>query len=421
MLQRRQRLAHGFRSDLDEDHSQELDARDSGKRSASIARRSRLASASVCSSVRSRSISRIWVRECPWRRRWRLARRCGRTRRYPNSRWSGSRGINAEHLAILRQGAAIWNEWRQRNPNIRPDLTEADLNEANLYEAKLNDADLNGADLRQASLSAADLSAANLSSAKLSNADLTMANLSWAVLTGAVLTGADLGWTVLTDAELDGADLNNVALYETNFGNVRLDKTLGLDNCDHQGRSILDFCTLSRSGDLPLSFLRGCGLPDRLIDYLPYLRASAIEYCSCFISYSEKNGMFAGRLRADLKDKGVQCWFAPHDLPIGAKPWDAIDKAIRHRDKVLVVLSKSSLDSDWVEDEVTKAYAEERSRKEVVLFPISIDNAVKSTDKPWAVKLRERNIGDFRQWKKPEAYQKGLDKLLRDLKASGTK
>jgi hypothetical protein len=45
-----------------------------------------------------------------------------------------------------------------------------------------------------------------------------------------------------------------------------------------------------------------------------------------------------------------------------------------------------------------------------------------STDEPWAATLRDqRNIGDFRQWKKPREYQKSLDRLLRDLKASGAK
>ena len=39
-----------------------------------------------------------------------------------------------------------------------------------------------------------------------------------------------------------------------------------------------------------------------------------------------------------------------------------------------------------VEDEVTKAYAEERSRKEILLFPIRIDNTAISTDESWAVK-----------------------------------
>jgi hypothetical protein len=114
--------------------------------------------------------------------------------------------------------------------------------------------------------------------------------------------------------------------------------------------------------------------------------------------------------------------FAPHDLPIGAKTWDAIDEAIRHREKLLLILSQASIASEWVEDEVNKAYAEERSRKQVVLFPIRIDNASMSTSEPWAVKLRDqRNIGDFRQWKKPDEYQKSLDRLLRDLKASGEK
>jgi len=35
-----------------------------------------------------------------------------------------------------------------------------------------------------------------------------------------------------------------------------------------------------------------------------------------FISYSSKDQAFAERLHADLQNKGVRCWFAPHDLPI---------------------------------------------------------------------------------------------------------
>jgi hypothetical protein len=28
---------------------------------------------------------------------------------------------NEEHLAILRQGVAVWNAWREANPDIQPD------------------------------------------------------------------------------------------------------------------------------------------------------------------------------------------------------------------------------------------------------------------------------------------------------------
>jgi uncharacterized protein YjbI with pentapeptide repeats len=257
-------------------------------------------------------------------------------------------------------------------------------------------ADLAHADLRGAYLSVADLLAANLKEAHLGLADLTRANLR-------------------------RADLSGTNLFRTTFIDIDLSMTLGLDNTRQYGPCIIDIRTLLRSENLPIAFLRGCGLPDALIEYLPSLRSEAIQFYSCFISYSAKDQVFADRLYGDLQNKGVRCWFAPHDLPIGAKTWDAIDEAIRLRDKLLVILSEASIGSDWVEDEVSKAYAEERSRKEVMLFPIRIDNAVMSTAEPWAVKLREqRNIGDFRQWKKLTEYQKGLERLLRDLKTNRT-
>jgi hypothetical protein len=31
---------------------------------------------------------------------------------------------NVEHLALLQQGVAIWNDWRTTNPGSLPDLSE---------------------------------------------------------------------------------------------------------------------------------------------------------------------------------------------------------------------------------------------------------------------------------------------------------
>jgi len=36
---------------------------------------------------------------------------------------------NPEHVEILKQGVNVWNEWREENREIRPDLREADLSE----------------------------------------------------------------------------------------------------------------------------------------------------------------------------------------------------------------------------------------------------------------------------------------------------
>jgi hypothetical protein len=237
---------------------------------------------------------------------------------------------------------------------IRPDLSEAVLAGAFLFggnfsEANLSEANLSGADLTRASFREANLAGANLARANLAGANLARANLAGAIL------------------------------HETVFADVDLSSCRGFESCNHLGPSIVDHRTLRRSGPLPLAFLRGVGLPENLIDYLPSLLHQPIQFYSCFISYSSKDQVFVERLHADLQAKGVRCWFAPHDLPIGAKILDALDEAIRLRDKVLLILSEHAIVSDWVEGEVTRALDEERERKRPLLFPIRLDDAVLET------------------------------------------
>ena len=176
------------------------------------------------------------------------------------------------------------------------------------------------------------------------------------------LSGADLSRTNLSEANLRETDLCGARFFETILADVDLGGCKNLDTTRHTGPSIIDIRTLQRSGPLSLAFLRGIGLPDALIEYLPSLLGQPIQHYSCFISYSSKDDDFARRLHADLQDKGVRCWFAPHDMKIGAKILDTLDEAIRLRDKVLLVLSEASIASEWVEDEVTKAFEEERQR-----------------------------------------------------------
>ncbi|MBV9784892.1 MAG: toll/interleukin-1 receptor domain-containing protein [Acidisphaera sp.] len=347
----------------------------------------------------------------------------------------GTAMADPEHLRILKQGVKAWNEWRQAHDRGVVDLSEADLAKTDVVGADLRQADLHGADLSEtrlwanligadlsrtrlweANLNGVDLSRTNLAGADLSGVDLSEANLTRANLTEANLGGTNLVDAILHEADLSSADFSGALLLETVFGNVNLSTCKNLETITHSGPSVIDTRTLQRSGRLPLIFLRGVGLPDTLIEYLPSLLGQAVQLYSCFISYSSKNDDFAQRLYADLQNKGVRCWFAPEDMKIGAKIRDTIDEAIRLRDKVLLVLSEASIASDWVEDEVDKAFEEERQRGDVVLFPVRLDDAVMRTNEAWAAKLRRnRNIGDFRAWKDHDAYQTALKRVLRDL------
>jgi hypothetical protein len=208
-------------------------------------------------------------------------------------------------------------------------------------------------------------------------------------------------------------------LLETVFTNVNLTGAIGLETCILLGPNTIDHLTLQRSGHLPLAFLRGVGLPDALIESLPSLLNQPIQFYSCFISYSAKDQEFAERLHTDLQNKGVRCWRDKHDMRIGEKILDAIDKAIQRHDKVLLILSENAIASDWVEDEVSKAFAEERERKQTLLFPVRLDDVVMQTSEPWARKLRDqRNIGGFTRWKDHDSYRKSFERAMRDLKVA---
>jgi len=40
---------------------------------------------------------------------------------------------NEAHLTVLKGGVAAWNEWREKHPEIRPDLADANLDQEILY------------------------------------------------------------------------------------------------------------------------------------------------------------------------------------------------------------------------------------------------------------------------------------------------
>jgi hypothetical protein len=159
---------------------------------------------------------------------------------------------------------------------------------------------------------------------------------------------------------------------------------------------------------------------------MPSLTRAAFKFYSCFISYSTKDQAFAERLHADLQARGVRCWFAPHDIQGGRKLHEQIDEAIKLHDKLLLVLSDASMNSEWVGTEISKARKRERKENRRMLFPISL--ALFKTIQAWecfhadagkdsAREIREYFVPDFSNWKDHDSYAVAFERLMRDLKA----
>jgi len=200
----------------------------------------------------------------------------------------------------------------------------------------------------------------------------------------------------------------------------------GLETAIHLGPSSIGVDTLYRSkGEIPEVFLRGAGVPDEMITYTKSLVGRPFEHNSCFISYSSKDEEFAEHLYADLQNKGVRCWFAPHDVQGGRKLHEQIDQAIHVHERLLLILSSYSMQSEWVKTEIAKARQREVEEQRQVLFPVRLVpfEAIRGwecfdadTGKDSAREIREYFIPDFSNWKNYDTYQVAFQRLLRDLK-----
>lgn len=359
---------------------------------------------------------------------------------------------NPEHLEMLKQGVEHWNQWRQEHPDVRPDLSDAILQRAKLSGANLSRADVRKVDLREADLSRTNLSAARLQRAilyraNLSGADLGEANVTKANLIGANLheanlratdlSGALLSWAILKGAKLDGATLRGASLRQANLTEARVGNTIfadvdlsavkGLETTVHEGPSTIGIDTIYKSrGKISEAFLRGCGVPEDFIGYIGSMVGRPVEFYSCFISYSPKDQQFVERLCNDLQASGTRCWFAPHDVKDGRDLHEPMDEAIRVHDKLLLILSEHSMNSDWVKAEIADAREREDREKKQLLFPITL--VPQENVRQWelfdtghgidsAREIREYLMDDFSNWKDHDSYQQAFQQLLKDLKA----
>jgi uncharacterized protein YjbI with pentapeptide repeats len=144
--------------------------------------------------------------------------------------------LAGQDLRTVPKLATQLRELRKAEPNLRIDMSNANLSNVslsgtNLQGARLIGANLSGADLRSADLSASLLMGANLQGANLSNArltanfdraDLSNANLDLANLTNVGMQRVNLSGASLREAQLSRADLAEANLQGANLSSAHM-------------------------------------------------------------------------------------------------------------------------------------------------------------------------------------------------------
>ncbi len=89
-----------------------------------------------------------------------------------------------------------------------------------------------------------------------------------------------------------------------------------------------------------------------------------------FVSYSSQDGKLVQKIVKMMKDEKISYWKAPEMIPAGSSYAREIPKAIKECDVFLLVLSKISQQSIWVEKEIDSAISHRKT-----IIPFQIDDA----------------------------------------------
>ena len=103
-----------------------------------------------------------------------------------------------------------------------------------------------------------------------------------------------------------------------------------------------------------------------------------------FISYSTRNSDVANKVCYVLEKNNLKCWMAPRDILSGRSYVDEIAEAIKSTKIVVLVYSKYSQDSKYVNNELSMAYSH---NKDILSF--NIDDSLPEREMEYYLKVTE--------------------------------
>lgn len=107
---------------------------------------------------------------------------------------------NPEHLKILEQGVEVWNQWREENPEVIPDLSNTEISRKKFEGIDLNRSNCSGTDFSRTVFVEASLFVTNLCGCKFVHSDFSNAHL--------------------FHAALDNCDFTNTRFYKADLSNA---------------------------------------------------------------------------------------------------------------------------------------------------------------------------------------------------------
>ena len=94
---------------------------------------------------------------------------------------------------------------------------------------------------------------------------------------------------------------------------------------------------------------------------------------SVFLCHNSKDKPFVRELADRLKSDGVRVWLDEAELNIGDSLIEKISGGIEDMEYVAVIISKNSIESRWVQKEISLAMSKEIAGRSVTVLPILVN------------------------------------------------
>ncbi len=126
-----------------------------------------------------------------------------------------------------------------------------------------------------------------------------------------------------------------------------------------------------------------------------------------FISYSHRDRKFVNLLTKRLQENNIDVWLDSKEISTGSNIAERIRDAISKVDFFILVLSKNSTNSKWVNYELSATILNEISLQETIILPVLIEDC----QIPFS--LQDRLYADFRF-----SFDNGFNSLLSTINTS---
>lgn len=112
---------------------------------------------------------------------------------------------------------------------------------------------------------------------------------------------------------------------------------------------------------------------------------------SIFLSHSSKDKLLAKRIANDLREAGIQVWLDEWEILIGDSITQQIQQGLEQAEFVVVLLTRHSVESGWVEKEWQSKIGQEAASRQVAVLPLKADDCAIPP------LLRDKKYADFQQ------------------------